>query len=166
MKPRRLPNVSSPRWPNSVNLLQKKYMPYIASFIYGALAASAALLSEGIILAGLSSGPALFILGACIEESLKLLFLVQWQRRFPFQTSLHLLAAACLGAGFASIEVWLAAPPTLSIALALTLVHITTSIVLGYGTRSGGPFTLLRGSVLLAAIVLHTVYNLFFASLQ
>ncbi|MBP5993904.1 MAG: hypothetical protein KA731_03265 [Candidatus Moranbacteria bacterium] len=141
-------------------------MPFIASFIYGTLAAGAALLSEGIILAGLSSGPALFILGACIEESLKLLFLIQWQRRFPLRTPLHLLAAGCLGAGFAGIEVWLAAPPAPSIALALALVHTTTSVVLGYGTRSGGLSTLLRGSVLLAAIVLHTVYNLFFASLQ
>lgn len=141
-------------------------MPFIASFIHGALAAGAALLAEGIILAGLPSGPALFILGACIEEGLKLLFLIQWRGRFPLRTSLHLLAAASLGAGFASVELWLAAPPELSIAAALALVHIATSVVLGYGTRSGRPPILLRGSVLLAAIILHTVYNLFFASLQ
>ncbi len=141
-------------------------MPFIASFIYGALAAGAALLSEGIILAGLLSGPLLFVLGACIEESLKLLFLIQWQRRFPLGTLPHLLAATLLGAGFASVELWLAAPPTLSITLALALVHIVTSVVLSLGTRSGQLAILLRGSVLLAAIVLHTVYNLFFASLQ
>lgn len=141
-------------------------MPFIASFIHGALAAGAALLSEGILLAGLSSGPVLFVLGACIEESLKLLFLIQWRGRFALRTSSHLLAAASLGAGFASVELWLAAPPELSIAAALALVHITTSIVLGYGTRSGKPLIILRGSALLAAIVLHTVYNLFFVSLQ
>lgn len=141
-------------------------MPFIASFIYGALAAGAALLSEGIILAGLSFGPVFFVLGACIEESLKLLFLIQWQRRFQLRTSLHLLAAACLGAGFASVELWLASPPELSIAAALAGVHIATSVVLGYGTRIGKSSVLLRGFTLLTAVMLHTVYNLFFASLQ
>lgn len=143
-------------------------MPLIIAFIYGALAAGAALLFEGVILTGLAAGIILFVLGAGIEESLKLLLLIQWRKRFPSPSTpfRHFLAAACLGAGFAGIELWLAAPPTIAIILSLLSVHIATSVVLSLSTLAERPTLMLRAGVLGLAITLHAVYNLFFSSLQ
>lgn len=141
----------------------------ILLFIYGALAASAALLLEILFLSGLAFSLSVFIGGAIIEEGLKFLFLLGWQRRtsyvaiVPLQTFFALL---CFGIGFATIELALAMPPKTTIALSLASLHIATSLILGYAILSPKSRGYMFIFWLSVAIFLHVMYNAFFASLQ
>lgn len=138
--------------------------------IYGILAAGAAFLLESLFLAGMSLTISAFIIGACIEEGMKFLFLFQWQRRFlisyPSALPFRLFAFALFGIGFASVEVFLAVPPHIGILLALTSVHTLTSLLLGYAlsVKKLPQISLIIGFVL--AVLIHTAYNVFTASLQ
>jgi len=138
--------------------------------IYGTLAAGAAFLLEILFLTGLSLGFITFIIGALIEESMKLLFLFQYQRRFcssmPSSPLLQLLFFALFGIGFALVEIFLALPPNTGALFALAGIHMLTSLILGYAllTRKISPFFLPAGLVL--AIGIHVTYNLLITSLQ
>ncbi|MBP7811669.1 MAG: hypothetical protein KA054_02395 [Candidatus Moranbacteria bacterium] len=138
--------------------------------IYGTLAAVAAFLLEIIFLTGFSLGLITFIIGALIEEGMKLLFLFQYQKRFcssmPSSPPLRFLFFALFGIGFAFFEIFLALPMNTEILLALISVHTLTSLILGYTllTRKLSHFLLPAGLVL--AIGIHVTYNLLITSLQ
>lgn len=142
----------------------------LTALIYGALSALAAFLLESLFLAGVPLGPMILLAGALIEESAKLLFLFQWQKRFQDQVPpllpLQLLLCVFFGIGFASVEIAIALPPHLSTILSLASVHALTSLPLGYAImrKGGSPRALLL--CLGLATCLHTAYNLFAPSLQ
>lgn len=141
--------------------------PFTA-LIYGTLAAGAAFLLESIFLTGLSLGLIVFTVGALIEESMKLLFLFQYRKRFlssgSSSVSLQLLLFTLFGIGFALVEVFLALPPDTSTLLALAGIHMLTSLLLGYALLVPSPISLPAG--LMLAVGVHIAYNLLTASLQ
>jgi len=142
----------------------------LTSFIYGTLAAGAAFLLESLFLTGISFTVITLLAGAFLEEGAKLIFLLQWQKRFlpsiPNILSYQLLLFTLFGIGFAMVEIVLAAPPQISILLSLASIHALTSLLLGSFLlfKKSSAITLPFGFVL--AVFLHTAYNLIIASLQ
>ena len=143
--------------------------PFTA-LIYGTLAAGAAFLLEILFLTGFSPGLIAFTAGALIEESMKLLFLFQYQKRFPpsipSSIPLRLLPFSLFGIGFALIEILLAIPPDIGILLALVGIHTFTSLLLGYVLLSKERSLIFLPIGIISAVCAHTAYNLFIASLQ
>ncbi len=165
------------------------YLPSITLVVFGALAASFALLLE-LLVASLSSVPIalegkfsfmvlLVIVGiAIIEEMSKYIFLRQYVRRFfthtnpTLQTSLIL--GALFGTGFAAIETAIAAAMPLPYSplpfLATASIHITTSVAFAvFLLTSAAPRQSDAPAVrqhfpaswlIASAILLHTLYNL------
>ena len=144
-------------------------LPFTA-LIYGTLAAGAAFLLEILFLTGLSLGLITFIGGALIEESMKLLFLFQYRKRFhasmPSSIPLQLLFFTLFGIGFALVEISLALPPDIGTLFALAGIHTCTSLLLGYAllARTLSPIFLPAGLMLATGV--HAAYILLVASLQ
>lgn len=138
------------------------------ALIFGFLAASAALLLQVFasifISAPLTGTPSLLILigAATIEEGMKLLFLIQLGRR-----SIETIAfphAFVFGIGFVIAEITLLAFSAKSLPALTALGSIAAIQMMGTLAIYGGlrlkeslPFSWLFG--LLAAILLHTLYN-------
>lgn len=138
------------------------------ALIFGFLAASAALLFQVFVslfvptpLIGTPS-TLLFIGAAAIEEGMKLLFLIQLGRRsIEAVTFPH---AFIFGAGFVIAEIALLVfsaknLPGLTVLGSITAVQITGTLIIYSGLRlkESLPQSWLFG--LLAAILLHTLYN-------
>jgi hypothetical protein len=143
--------------------------PFTA-LIYGTLAAGAAFLLESLFLTGFSFGLIAFTAGALIEEGMKLLFLFQYQKRFPpsipSSIPFQLFSFSLFGIGFALIEIFLALPPDIGILFALVGIHTFTSLLLGYVLLSRERSSAFLPVGIISAVCAHTAYNLFIASLQ
>ena len=142
----------------------------LTALIYGTLAAGAAFLLEILFLTGFSSGLTAFATGALIEEGMKLLFLFQYQKRFPpsipSSIPFQLFSFSLFGIGFALIEIFLALPPDIGILSALICIHTFTSLLLGYALLSRERSLIFLPVGIISAVCAHTAYNLFIASLQ
>ncbi len=142
-------------------------MPILA-FIFGFFAATAALLVQVLasifIATPLIGTPSLLLLigAATIEESAKLLFLIQLGRRSI--TTVPFLGAFIFGVGFVVAEIALLALsakslPTLTDLGSIVVVQIIGALVIYGGLRMKefSPLSWLFG--LLAAVLIHTLYN-------
>jgi RsiW-degrading membrane proteinase PrsW (M82 family) len=141
---------------------------YGLALIFGFLAASAALLFQVLVSIFISTpligAPSLPLLlgAAAIEEGAKLLFLVQLGRRSP--ETISLLHALVFGIGFVAAEIALLALSAKDLPELATLGSIAGVQIIGTLAIYGGlrlkenlPQSWLFG--LLAAILLHTLYN-------
>ena len=140
----------------------------ITALLYGALAASAALILESILFP-VALGPILLLFAALIEEGSKFAFLLQWQKRFSHTSWVTLqtyFSLFCFGLGFALVELTLATPPSITILLSLAGTHLLTVMLLGQSILSKSLSLPLRASIFMVAVALHVAYNLFFATLQ
>lgn len=139
------------------------------ALIYGILAALAAFLLEVLCLPGLTASFFTFILAAGLEESAKLLFLFQWQKRFMNNQPSFLVQGAAFiafGIGFALVELWLAAPLPPIAALMLAGVHMATALILGSALFLKRSRVIALPLGLLVALGVHALYNLSVRSLQ
>lgn len=140
----------------------------LIAFIYGFLAAAAALFLEVFFEYTFSlplppiSIP-LFFLAASIEEGAKFLFLLQLGRRFPGAFSLG--RALAFGLGFAAVELFLVSTRmsimTPTPLFGIVVVHVSTVLFLFLGIRSYGSWSLAPWLALASVTVLHTTYNVF-----
>lgn len=138
------------------------------ALIFGFLAATAALLVQVLasifIAAPLTSAPTLTLLigAALIEEGAKLVFLFQLERREG--TPITPLPAVLFGTGFIAAEIALltlsaAALPGFGAFGAIIVVHMVGTLAIAAGLRFRGNFPLSPLFALLAAILIHTLYN-------
>lgn len=145
----------------------------ILTLLYGFLASCAGLLLQTAVLIGMgpaatAGNPSLTFLytAACIEEGMKLLFLIQAARRSDH--ALIFFPSVSFGFGFALVEIALASLlPEIGAsigdswrALTLnTLLHILTTLLLAFGIRHFRfpSFGILMS--LIGALVLHISYN-------
>ncbi len=141
-------------------------------FIYGALAGSAALLAQVFFLLIFGENVSLtyftlasLIGAALIEESSKLLFLVQIFKRFGTKTLVwHTLLS--FGLGFSAFEICLSLlsqtynPSILLLVLTNILLHLITVFIIGFFLRS---LSLSKTRFLLILLIvltgLHTLFN-------
>lgn len=144
-----------------------------ATVIYGALAAGAAFLVEILLLSDVllhSISFWTFLIGSLIEESAKLIFLLQWYRRFvsaPITLPIALICSTLFGAGFASVELYFAFPIPITTAVSLASIHIFTSLLAGGAMLVRIlPSLQVRLFLIILTIntLLHTAYNLLIAS--
>ncbi len=144
------------------------------AFIYGALAGSAALLAQVFFLLIFGENVSLthftltsLIGAALIEESSKLLFLVQIFKRFGAKTLVwHNLLS--FGLGFAALEIFLSLlsqkynSSVFLLVLTNTLLHLITVFIIGLFLRR---FSLSKTRLLLTLLMiltgLHALFNFF-----
>lgn len=138
------------------------------TFIFGLLAAAAALLLQvfvSLFIAApfVSSPPLLLLMGAAtIEEGAKLVFLLQLQKRTPTPVSLR--DALIFGIGFVVAEITLITlsatgrSELLSLA-AIAAIQIAGTLIVYASLRLRKDFLLSPVFGLLAAVLLHSLYN-------
>lgn len=141
---------------------------YGLAFIYGFLAAAAALLVQVVATFffdfSLSTSPSVMILigAATLEEGARLVFLLQLAKRYPQATALihaFLFAFGFIAAELSLLALSISDLPEVWLIVRMALVHILGTLLIYGGLRFRESFTLAPFIGLLTAILAHTLYN-------
>lgn len=141
---------------------------YGLALIYGFLAATAALLAQVVLLffigMSLTLTPSLMLLigAATLEESFRLLFLIQLAKVHPRATTVLHALGYWLGFVIAELSLLALTPTDLPeplLIVKMALVHLVGTLALYCGLRYRREYPLAPLAALLFALLFHTLYN-------